>query len=109
MNRLRSLRPRLLAAAGVVTAGLSSTGAGFFYLQTRNCHFETFDADSDQYFFRHSLFSQINPWRKPVSADSCVREVPFESLDKVLINDAKNGGTQLIERFTQGLWGGVGE
>jgi hypothetical protein len=108
MNRLRILRPRLVAAAGVAV-GFSCASAGVFHLQTRNCSFETFNPDTDPYFFKHDLFSQINPREKPFSADSCVREVPFDDLDQNLLDDAREGGTQLIERFTQGLWGGLGE
>jgi hypothetical protein len=108
MNRLRSLRPHLTLAAKVA-AGASTTTAGIFYLQTRNCRFERFDPETDGYFFSHDLFSQVNPWNKPYSPDSCVREVPFEQLDERLLEDARNGGTQLIERFMQGLWGGPGK
>lgn len=107
MSRVRKLG-RGLGLAAKVGAGISIPAAGIFYLQTRNCHFETFNAKTDDYFFTHQLFSHTNPWKKPYSADSCVREVPFESLDQTLLDDAANGGTKLIERFTQGLWGGMG-
>jgi hypothetical protein len=55
------------------------------------------------------MLKQTNPWNKPVSADSCVREVPFTKLDPQLIEDAANGGTMLIERFAAGMWGGFGK
>lgn len=107
MNRLRTLQPHL-ARAAKVAGGVSCATAAVFHLQTRNCHFEAFDSATDGYFFQHPMFKQINPWDKPLSADSCVRQVSFDKLDEALLEDARTGGTQLIERFTQGLWGGAG-
>ncbi|KAH7261695.1 hypothetical protein BKA59DRAFT_461649 [Fusarium tricinctum] len=101
------LRKRLLFAAKAA-AGVSVAGAGTFHLVTRKCYFEPFGPENGKSLFEHPLLKQINPWNKPVSHDSCVREVPFEKLDPTLIEDARNGGTQLIERFIAGMWGGFG-
>lgn len=101
------LRQRLLFAAKAA-AGVSVAGAGTFHLVTRKCHFEPFGPENGKSLFEHPLLRQINPWNKPVSHDSCVREVPFEKLDPTLIEDARNGGTRLIERFIAGMWGGFG-
>ncbi|CAF3451149.1 unnamed protein product [Fusarium graminearum] len=101
------LRKRLLLAAKAV-AGVSITGAGTFHIVTRKCYFEPFGLEDGQSLFKHPLLKQINPWNKPGSSDSCVREVPYDKLDKALIEDAKNGGTKLVERFIAGMWGGFG-
>ncbi|OBS28433.1 hypothetical protein FPOA_02371 [Fusarium poae] len=100
-------RQRLLLVAKVA-AGISITGAGTFHLVTRRCYFEALGPENGRSLFEHPLLTQINPWNKPGSSDSCVREVPFDKLDKALIEDAKNGGTKLIERFIAGMWGGFG-
>lgn len=100
-------RKRLLLAAKAV-AGVSITGAGTFHIVTRKCYFEPFGLEDGQSLFKHPLLKQINPWNKPGSSDSCVREVPYDKLDKALIEDAKNGGTKLVERFIAGMWGGFG-
>ncbi|KAF5975534.1 hypothetical protein FBULB1_7314 [Fusarium bulbicola] len=108
MSRLSPLlRQRLILAAKVAT-GLSITGAASFHLVTRKCYFEPFGPDNGRSLYEHPLLKQINPWNKPGSADSCVRGVPFDRLDKVLLEDAKNGGTKLVERFSAGMWGGFG-
>ncbi|CAG7557795.1 unnamed protein product [Fusarium equiseti] len=101
------LRQRLLLATKVA-AGISVTGAISFHLLTRECKFEPFGPANGTSLFTHSMLKQTNPWNKPVSADSCVREVPFTKLDPQLIEDAANGGTMLIERFAAGMWGGFG-
>lgn len=109
MARLPSLFRQRLALAAKVAAGVSITGAASFHFVTRKCYFEPFGPENGRSLFEHALMKQINPWNKPVSADSCVREVPFNKLDKVLLEDAGNGGTMLIERFTAGIWGGFGK
>jgi hypothetical protein len=109
MSRISPLfRQRLLLAAEAA-AGVSIAGAGSFHLVTRKCYFEPFGPDNGKSLFEHPLLKQINPWDKPVSADSCIREVPFDKLDKALIGDTKNGGTKLVERFIAGMWGGFGK
>ncbi|KAL6921222.1 hypothetical protein FSHL1_005193 [Fusarium sambucinum] len=100
-------RQRLLLVAKVA-AGISITGAGTFHLVTRNCYFEPFGPENGRSLFKHPLLKQINPWNKPGSSDSCITKVPFDKLDKALIEDAKNGGTKLVERFVAGMWGGFG-
>lgn len=109
MNRLSfSLRQRAILVAKV-TAGISFTGAAAFYLVTRNCYFEPFGPENDGDFFKHPLLKQINPWDKPASCDSCVREIPFARLDAAVLEDARKGGALLIERFAGGMWGGFGK
>jgi hypothetical protein len=98
-----------LLFAAKAAAGVSVAGAGTFHLVTRKCHFEPFGPENGKSLFQHPLLKQTNPWNKPVSYDSCVREVPFEKLDPTLIQDARNGGTQLIEKFIAGMWGGFGK
>lgn len=76
---------------------------------TRNCYFEPFGPDVDRTLFEHPLLKKTNPWNKPISYDSCVREIPFEKLGDGVVEDARIGGTVLIERFAEGMWGGYGE
>lgn len=109
MSRISPLFRQRLILAAKVTAGVSITGAASFHLVTRKCYFEPFGPENGRSLYEHPLLKQINPWNKPGSADSCVREVPFDKLDKVLLEDAKNGGTKLVERFIAGMWGGFGK
>ncbi|KAF5257468.1 hypothetical protein FOXYS1_12007 [Fusarium oxysporum] len=108
MSRISPLFRQWLILAAKVAVGVSTTGAASFHLVTRKCYFEPFGPDNGRSLYEHPLLKQINPWNKPGSADSCVREVPFDKLDKVLLEDAKNGGTKLVERFIAGMWGGFG-
>ncbi|KAF5565564.1 hypothetical protein FNAPI_1608 [Fusarium napiforme] len=108
MSRISPLFRQRLIFAAKVTAGVSITGAAGFHLVTRKCYFEPFGPENARSLYEHPLLKQINPWNKPGSADSCVREVPFDKLDNVLLEDAKNGGTKLVERFIAGMWGGLG-
>ncbi|KAF5578004.1 amidase signature domain-containing protein [Fusarium pseudocircinatum] len=108
MSRISAVSRQRLILAAKVAAGVSLTGAASFHLVTRKCYFEPFGPENGRSLYEHPLLKQINPWNKPGSADSCVREVPFEKLDKVLLEDAKNGGTKLVETFIAGMWGGFG-
>ncbi|KAG5760013.1 hypothetical protein H9Q72_011872 [Fusarium xylarioides] len=108
MSRISPLLRQRLILTAKVAAGVSITGAASFHLATRKCYFEPFGPENGRSLYKHPLLKQINPWNKPGSADSCVREVPLDKLDKVLFEDAKNGGTTLVERFIAGMWGGFG-
>ncbi|CZR43685.1 uncharacterized protein FPRO_07398 [Fusarium proliferatum ET1] len=108
MSRISPLFPQRLILAARVAAGVSITGAASFHLVTRKCYFEPFGPENGRSLYGHPLLKKINPWNKPGSADSCVREVPFNNLDKVMLEDAKKGGTKLVERFMAGMWGGFG-
>ena len=108
MSRIPPLLCQRLILVVKVAAGVSITGVASFHLVTRKCYFKPFGPENGRSLYEHPLLKQINPWNKPGSADSCVREVPFGKLDKVLLENARNGGTQLVERFVAGMWGGFG-
>ncbi|KAF4982578.1 hypothetical protein FZEAL_1810 [Fusarium zealandicum] len=108
MSRLSSLSQRRLGLVAKTAAGVSMTGAGGFYLWTRNCHFEPFGPEFNGPLFRHPIMKQINPWNKPASYDLGVLVVSFDELDDGLVEDATQGGTRLIEMFAEGMWGGYG-
>ncbi|KAF5713281.1 hypothetical protein FGLOB1_4062 [Fusarium globosum] len=108
MSRLSPLFRQRLILAAKVAAGVSITGAASFHLVTRKCYFEPFGPENGRSLYEHPLLKKINPWNKPGSADSCVREMPFDKLDRVILEDAKKGGTKLVERFMAGMWGGFG-
>ncbi|KAI8656348.1 hypothetical protein NCS56_01238600 [Fusarium sp. Ph1] len=106
MSRFSFITRRHLSQVAKTAVGLSATGATGFYLWTRNCYFEPFGPELNEPLFRHPMLKQLNPWNKPISFDSCVREVSFDNLDDSLLEDARQGGTKLIERFSEGMWGG---
>ncbi|KAM5343531.1 hypothetical protein ACJ41O_012068 [Fusarium nematophilum] len=108
MSRLSFLSRRRFGQVAKAAAGVSIAGAAGFHLLTRKCYFEPYGPELNEPLFRHPMLKQINPWNKPASHDSCVREVPFEKLDDGLVEDARHGGTRLIERFTAGMWGRYG-
>lgn len=98
-RRLIRLTQALVGGPVVVFGGLA--------LWTRRCAFEPFGPDSDQ-LFKHPLLEQLNPRSLPSSHDSCVRRVPFGQLRLELLEDAKRGGSALVEEFSRGMWGGYG-
>ncbi|PTB46033.1 hypothetical protein M441DRAFT_180943 [Trichoderma asperellum CBS 433.97] len=98
-RRLIRLTQALVGGPVVVFGGLA--------LWTRKCAFEPFGPDSDP-LFKHPILKQLNPRSLPSSHDSCVRKVPFGELRPVLLEDAKRGGSALVEEFSRGMWGGYG-
>jgi len=58
--------------------------------------------------FKSMFYSRFNPNKNPPFYDVCVRRIPLTKLDTELFEDAKSGGSKLVERFAQGIWGGRG-
>lgn len=86
----------------------SVAGAGGWQLWTMHCYFEPFGPENDP-LFQSKYFKQHNPRNHPSLNDSCVRKVPLSQIPPELVNDALNGGSNLLERFCAGVWGGYGE
>lgn len=107
------VRP-LFATARIVSrlttrlAGAATITFGGLYLWTNNCKFEPFGPSTDK-LFQHGMFKKINPFKNSTSHDCYVRRVPYEGVDQDLLEDARRGGTKLIEAFAQGMWGGYGK
>ncbi|OQV08923.1 hypothetical protein CLAIMM_13130 [Cladophialophora immunda] len=92
-----------------LTVGMGAlTTVPAFVLWTRNCSIE--DLPSTDELFRHASFAKYNPTPVPVSEmrDVCVRRYPLSQIRADLVEDARRGGTALIETFNQGIWGGFG-
>ncbi|XP_753247.2 uncharacterized protein AFUA_5G14100 [Aspergillus fumigatus Af293] len=85
----------------------SVAGAGGWQLWTMHCYFEPFGPENDP-LFQSKYFKQHNPRNHPSLNDSCVRKVPLSQIPPELVNDALNGGSNLLERFCAGVWGGYG-
>ncbi|GFF56720.1 hypothetical protein IFM46972_10589 [Aspergillus udagawae] len=90
-----------------VSAAASAAGAGGWQLWTMHCYFEPFGPENDP-LFKSRYFKQHNPGNHPSLNDSCVRKVPLSQIPPVLVDDALNGGSKLLERFCAGVWGGYG-
>lgn len=77
------------------------------FIWTKHCKFEPMDPATDSTF--HSTFyRRFNPNQNPAFYDVCVRRIPLTKLDPELAKDAEQGGSKLVERFAQGVWGGWG-
>ena len=97
-----------LRVFGQYTVGISATGSFGFYLWTKNCYFEPFGPENDA-LFKHPLLKQINPNDNPSSYDLTVRAIPFSKIKPTLLENAQQGGSELIEAFCAGVWGGYGK
>lgn len=93
-----------LGAVGVGGAGATLAGMG---LWTRKCSFEPFGPETDP-LFKHALLKLTNPYNKPYTYDSCTRTLNYSAVQPALLEDARQGGTKLIEAFAAGMWGGYG-
>lgn len=99
-------RRRLILLAQVLVGAPAATFGGLA-LWTRKCSFEPFGPETDA-LFKHEIFKDINPRNNPNSHDSCVRKVHFERLRPELLEDARRGGSALVEEFSRGMWAGYG-
>lgn len=94
----------LLQVTGVTTF-TATTG---FFVYTKHCTFEPMDPATDPTFKSRS-FKQLNPSGNRTFHDVCVRRIPLAKLDPDLSKNAGQGGSKLVERFAQGVWGGFGK
>ncbi|KAL6867119.1 hypothetical protein J3F83DRAFT_740046 [Trichoderma novae-zelandiae] len=99
-------RRRLILLAQVVVGAPAATFGGLA-LWTRKCAFEPFGPETDS-LFKHPILRELNPRNNPSTHDCCVRRVPFERLRPELLEDARRGGSALVEEFSRGMWGGCG-
>ena len=89
------------------TAVATFTGTTGFIVWSKHCHFEPVDPVTDSTFKTQS-YRRLNPSNNPTFHDVCVRRIPLTKLDPELAKDAEKGGSKLVERFAQGVWGGSG-
>ncbi|KIX97393.1 uncharacterized protein Z520_06845 [Fonsecaea multimorphosa CBS 102226] len=91
----------------VLTAGAGAlTTVPAFFLWTRNCSIA--DLPTTDELFRNTSFAKYNPTPSPGAEmrDVCVRRYPLSQIRPELVEDARRGGTAMIEAFNQGIWGG---
>lgn len=91
----------------VVGGGTLAASAAFLYW-TRECRMYDL-ADSDVFFHTKS-FRQFNPTPAPEGEmrDICIRHCDLRSIRPDIVEDARRGGTALIESLAQGIFGGMG-
>lgn len=99
-------RPLSLFFQGTVLTTLTSAAA--FTVWTKHSQFEPIDPSTDP-TVNSSLYKKYNPNRNPALTDVCVRRIALVKIDPDLVWDFNEGGTKLVERFTQGVWGGFGK
>ena len=80
---------------------------GGFQVYTKHIHWEDLQPSQDQ-LARTNYYRQFNPSLNPVLRDVAVRKLPMHKVDPELIQDAKAGGTKLVERYCAGVYGGFG-
>lgn len=91
---------------GVAVVGVTSTSS--FYIWTRRCNWVAIDEGNDS-IMSSKFFKKYNPYRNPTLIDVCVRHVELSELPPELVEDARRGGTMLIEKFSASVWGSGGE
>lgn len=99
-------RPLSILFQGTILTTLTSAAA--FTIWTKHSQFEPIDASTDP-TVNSSLYKKYNPNRNPALTDVCVRRIALVKIDPDLVSDARLGGSKLVDRFTQGVWGGFGE
>ncbi|KIW92469.1 uncharacterized protein Z519_06316 [Cladophialophora bantiana CBS 173.52] len=101
-----SLLSKSLQAVGITT--FASVCA--FAVWTKHCHFTPpaqFNPASEP-LFRSAWFARFNPRNHEATYDECVRRISLSKIRPELLEDARKGGTRLVEEFCRGVWGGPG-
>ncbi|KIV92846.1 hypothetical protein PV10_04110 [Exophiala mesophila] len=98
-----SLTSKFLQGVGVTT--LSSI-AGFF-VWTKHIQVNDLNPVTDP-VFATKWYKKLNANGNPTLHDEVVRRLPLWTLRPELVEDAKNGGSKLVEGFSQGVWGTFG-
>ncbi|VUC37615.1 unnamed protein product [Clonostachys rosea] len=104
MNRLRAIltQRRLTTAVGAaIVTGIG--GWGLFRFSTRHAVFRPLP-DHDPLVQSH-FHRAFNPHCNQALSDIYGSTVRVEDLDPKLVDDFKNGGSKLIERYCQGIFG----
>ncbi|KAL2403915.1 hypothetical protein ABEF95_004261 [Exophiala dermatitidis] len=93
---------------GITVTTLASIGG--FFVWTKHCQFTPDDQfnPATEPLFRSQWFQKFNPGSNPTTHDECVRRLPLHKIRPELLEDARNGGSKLVEAFSQGVWGGFG-
>lgn len=99
-------RPLSILIQGTVLTTLTSVAA--FQVWTKHSHFEPIDLSTDS-TINSSLYNHYNPNHNPALRDVCVRRIALIKIDPDLVKDADQGGSKLVDRFAQGVWGGFGK
>jgi hypothetical protein len=94
-----------IAKTGVLSV-LGAYGASSFV--TRDTWSGEFSPQNDSLFITE-LYKRTNPNNNPTLHDICVRRVKIEQVRSELIEDANNGGTELVAEFCRGMWSGKSE
>lgn len=98
-----SLRSKVLQ--GIAVGTLSSIGA--FFVWTKHCKIGYLQPNSEP-LFTNQWYKKFNANANPTLHDECIRRLPLFKLKPELVEDAKKGGSKLVEGLSQGVWGGYG-
>lgn len=98
-----SLTSKFLQGVGVTT--FSSIAA--FFVWTKHIQVSDLNPATDP-VFATKWYKKLNANANPTLHDEVVRRLPLWSLRPELVEDAKNGGSKLVEAFSQGVWGTFG-
>ncbi|EXJ91747.1 hypothetical protein A1O3_00297 [Capronia epimyces CBS 606.96] len=93
---------------GVTVTSLASLGG--FFVWTKHARFTPDNqfGPTAEPLFQSKWFLKFNPNANPSTHDECVRRIPLHKLRPELVEDARHGGSKLVEAFNQGVWGGFG-
>ncbi|KAH0840457.1 hypothetical protein AYO21_03093 [Fonsecaea monophora] len=101
-----SLLSKSLQAAGISTFA----GVCAFAVWTKHCRFTppTQFNPATEPLFQSAWFRKFNPQNHEATYDECVRRIGLQKIKPELVEDARRGGTKLVEEFCRGVWGGPG-
>jgi len=101
-----SLLSKSLQGVGVLTF-FSVTS---FTVWTKHAHISSpadFNPSTDP-LFRSEWYQRLNPRGHEATYDECVRRIGLQKIRPELVEDARAGGSKLVEEFVRGVWGGPG-
>ncbi|CAG9990126.1 unnamed protein product [Clonostachys byssicola] len=104
MNKLGAILTRRRLNTAVGAAFVTGIGGwGTFWFSTRHATFRPLpDHDSLVQSHFHQAF---NPHKNQALSDIYSSTIRVEDLDPKLVDDFRNGGSKLIERYSQGIFG----
>lgn len=90
-------------AQGTVLTTLTSIGG--FFVWTKHCEATLLDPSVEP-LYKSPFYYKYNPYNNFSKADVITRRIPLHQLRPDLLEDAREGGSKLVEHFSGAIWSG---
>lgn len=90
-------------AQGTVLTTLTSIGG--FFVWTKHCEATPLDPSVEP-LYKSPFYYKYNPYNNFTNADVISRRIPLHQLRPDLLEDAREGGSKLVEHFSGAIWSG---